>query len=200
MQDYPLVDLSGTGSVSPIRRTLENGNPRPLEAALRGYHDRVVEEGGVLYLTAGARLHLADAQKQEMALATAILVGDILSYGPEQALRIGPKVQRLLELKKTHPALQNLSTRRPVPTTADDKHYVFLRTAADHSERILVAINFQAAEQAIDIDLSGVATAGLVDLESGADFARVYPFTISVPALSYRLFLVKPATLPASAK
>jgi hypothetical protein len=193
VQDYPLIDLSGTGSVSPIRKALESGDPRPIEAALRGYHDRVVEEGGVLYLTAGARLRIADPHNQELALATAVLAGDILSYGAEQALQIGPRLRRLLELKKSHPALQNLSTRRQVPTTADNKHYVFLRTADDRSERILVVMNFQPAEQTVDIDLSGVATAGLVDLEEGNASPRLNPFKVSLPAYSYRLYQVKPA-------
>jgi alpha-galactosidase len=199
VQDYPLMDLSGTGSVSPIRKAIESGDPRRLEAALRGYHDRVVEEGGVLYLTAGERLHLPEPDKQELALATGVLVGDVLSYGREQALQIGPKVQRLLELKKTHPALQNLSTRRQVPTAADNKHYVFLRTAADKSERILVVINFQPTEQLIDVDLSGVATAGLADLEDGASIPRLNPFKVNLPAVSYKLYQVKlAAALPAN--
>jgi hypothetical protein len=194
VQDYPLVDLSGTGSVSPIRKALETGDPRPIEAALRGYHDRVVEEGGALYLTAGGRLRFTDPHDQELALATGVLAGDILSYSAAEALKIGPGLQRLLEMKKSHPALHNLSTRRQVPTTADSKHYVFLRTAADRSERILAVMNFQTAEQTVDIDLSGVATAGLVDLDDGRAIPRRNPFRVNLSARAYRLYEVKPAT------
>lgn len=194
VQDYPLLDLEGTGSVSPIRKALETGDPRPIETALRAYHDRVVEEGGVLYLTAGRRLRLADPHDQELALSVGVLTGDILACDVAQALQISPKLQRLLALKKSHPALHNLSTRRQVPTTADGEHYVFLRTAADRSERILVAINFQPAEKTVDIDLSGIATAGLVDLDDGTATPRLNPLRIQLAAHSYRLYQVKPAS------
>jgi hypothetical protein len=102
-------------------------------------------------------------------------------------------LQRLLDLKKSHPALQNLSTRRQVPTTADNKHYVFLRTAADRSERILVVMNFQPTEETVDVDLSGVATEGLVDLDDGTAMPRRNPLRVNMPAYSYRLYQVKPA-------
>lgn len=73
--------------------------------------------------------------------------------------------------------------------------------APDRSERLLLALNFQASEQTIDIDLSGVAMAGLVDLEDGTLAARAYPFVVTLLALSYRLYQVKPAAkLPGSAQ
>lgn len=72
-----------------------------------------------------------------------------------------------------------------------------LRTAAGESERMLVVMNFQATPQTVDVDLSGVATAGLVELTSGETLSRQYPFKIELPAYGYRLFQVKPAaTLP----
>jgi hypothetical protein len=59
---------------------------------------------------------------------------------------------RLLELKRRHPALRQLSTRRQVPTNADDKAYAFLRTAADRTERVLVVMNFQNAPTMVTLD------------------------------------------------
>lgn len=190
MQDYRLMELRGLPS--PVRVALESGDPRPIEACLEAYHDRVVAQGGVLYLTTGGRLRVADEQKQQLALEIGVLAGDIVSCGTAQALRFPEGLQRLFALKQEHPALQNLATRRPIRTTADDKHYAFLRTAADRSERILVVINVQPTEQTIDMDLSGVANAGLVDLANNLEMPRTSYFKATVPALSYRLFVVKP--------
>jgi glycosidase len=59
---------------------------------------------------------------------------------------------RLLDSKRQHPALQQLSTRRQIPTNADDDAYAFLRTAADRSERVLVVMNFQNAPTMVTLD------------------------------------------------
>jgi hypothetical protein len=86
-----------------------------------------------------------------------------------------------------------LSTRRQLPTNADDRYYAFLRTSADASERVLVVLNFQSAGQTVEVDLSGVATAGLVDLRTGAEVPRENPLKVVLPRDGYRLYKVKPA-------
>jgi hypothetical protein len=85
-----------------------------------------------------------------------------------------------------------LSRKRKLPTARDDRHYAFLCTAADRSERLLVVLNYQPVEETVRVDLSGVATAGLVDMKSGKEYPRMIPLTIDVPAYHYRLFIVKP--------
>jgi hypothetical protein len=69
-----------------------------------------------------------------------------------------------------------------------------LRTAADKSERILVVMNFQPALQTIEVDMSGVATAGLVEMRSGAAISRSNPLKLELPAYGYRLYKLEPAT------
>jgi len=88
----------------------------------------------------------------------------------------------LVKTKTAHPALHNLSARRRIPSGADDKHYAFLRTARDGSERVPVVMNFQASPQTVEVDLSGVAAAGLVELTSGEMLTRQNPFRVELPA------------------
>jgi hypothetical protein len=69
----------------------------------------------------------------------------------------------------------------------------FLRMAADKSERILVVANFQPTTQQVEVDLTTVATAGLVDLEGGAERPREWLFKLMLPAYGYKLYQVRPA-------
>lgn len=55
-----------------IRSAIESGDPGLIDAALRGYHDRVVEGGGVLYFPA---LKLESADKSHLALALVTWLG-----------------------------------------------------------------------------------------------------------------------------
>ncbi|HSB13951.1 MAG TPA: hypothetical protein VLE22_05795 [Bryobacteraceae bacterium] len=86
-----------------------------------------------------------------------------------------PEVRRLIEAKRAHPALGQLARRRQLATRADDKHYAFMLAAPDNSERMMVAMNFQAAPQTVEVDLSGVATPRLVEVGTGASLPRQYP-------------------------
>jgi hypothetical protein len=190
VQDYALGDL--WGNPSPIRMAIDNGDPRPIEVAFRKYHDRVVQAGGTLYFAVGERLRISDPLKQHLAVAVAALGGDMIQFSYAQALQIPPQTQALLKLKQAHPALHNSGGRRQIPTNADDKFYAILRTAADQSERILVVMNFQSTAQTAEVDLSGVATAGLVDLENRAETLRTSSLKVDLPAYGYRVYQVKP--------
>jgi hypothetical protein len=167
---------------------MATGDPRHIETALRNYHDRVVEAGGVLYSSAP---RFKDQQQQKLAWATVALSGDLLARRGYD-FKIDADLQWLLLQKRDHPALWQLSRRRQLPTAHDNRHYTFLRTAADKSERILVVLNYQPTQETVHVDLSGVATAGLVDMKSGKEYPRMIPMTIDVPAYDYRLFIVKP--------
>jgi Maltogenic Amylase, C-terminal domain len=112
--------------------------------------------------------------------------------GPE-GLLVDPEVRRLIQAKGEHPALGQLARRRQLATRADDKHYAFLLTVLGNSERMMVAMNFQASPQTVDVDMSGVATSGLVEVGTGASLARNTRLAVDLPAYGYRLFVVKPA-------
>ena len=190
VQDYGLGIWWEKGS-DVIENSLKSGDPRPIERALRDYHDRVVAADGVLYQ---APPRFEEPEKQALAFAVVACAGDLVAGQYPRALQAGPEAKWILNTKGNHPALQQLSTRRQLPTRAFDKHYAFLRTAADKSERILVVMNFQPALQTIEVDMSGVATAGLVEMRSGAAISRSNPLKLELPAYGYRLYKLEPAT------
>ncbi len=170
-----------------IGTALETGDPRPIEQALREYHDQVVSAGGVLYFFYP---RFQDSPQRKLAQAMLATLGSLLASGPPS----GPADEewtRLLKLKAAHPALNNTSTRRRIPTNAENRYYAFLRTARDGSERILVVMNFQSSPQTVEVDLSGVATSGLVDFKSGELAARQNPFKVELPPYGYRFYQVK---------
>ena len=188
VQDYGLGIWWEKGS-NVIVNAIQSGDPRPIERALRDYHDRVVAAGGVLYFQPP---RLEQKEQEQFGFVVLACLGDLIqtSYSPEQLLN--PDLTWILKTKAAHPALQQLSVRRKLPTKADEKHYAFLRTAADGSERILVALNFQPTAQNVEVDLSGVATKGLVELRTGKKYERETSFKVELPAFGYRLFLVYP--------
>jgi hypothetical protein len=187
VQDYGL-GIWWEPATDVVRAAIDSGDPRPIETALRDYHDPVVAAGGVLYHTP-TRFE-KDAKKQNLAIAVVATVGDLVASGYSLGFQWDAEARWLLEAKREHPALHQLSRRRKLSTRADDKHYAFLRTAADGSERVLVVLNFQSSVQRVDVDLSGVATRALVDLRSGQSSERRTRFEVEVPAYGWRLFRV----------
>ncbi len=174
-----------------IQDAVTTGNPSAIEPALRAYHDRVVAAGGVLYYSPDLIPRFPEPAKRHLAVAAASFTGNLVAVG--RGLDIDEQITQIFKTKAAHPALHQLSRRRQLPTNANDKYYAMLRTAANGSERILVVMNFQPAAQTVEVDLSGVATTGLVDLRSGEIFSRQYPFKMELPAYGYRLYQVKPA-------
>jgi hypothetical protein len=189
VQDYGLGIWWEEGS-DVVRQAVETGDPRCLEPALRDYHDRVVAAGGSLY-------HFPpdfdDPKRQALSVAVVACAGDVVAGHYPSSLAWGREVRWLLEAKRLHPALQQLSARRHLPAQADDKYYAFLRTAADKSERILVVFNFQPEEQQVVVNLSGVATGGLVDLRSGGALERQTWLEVALPAFGFSLYQVLPS-------
>ena len=57
----------------------------------------------------------------------------------------------------------------------------------------MVVLNFQSQKQRVKVDLSGVATAGLIDLKHGVLMDRQNPLDLELPVYGYRLFQVLPA-------
>ncbi|MGA2630596.1 MAG: alpha-amylase family glycosyl hydrolase [Terriglobia bacterium] len=188
VQDYGLGIWWERGN-DLVYKAIDSGDPRPLEPALRDYHDRVVAAGGTLYEPV---TRLDDPAKQRLAVALVATIGDLVCFcngrnaGPE------PEDTWILRMKQQHTALQQLSIRRRLPTNADDKYYAFLRTAADGSERVLVVLNFQPTTQGVEIDLSGVAAKSLTELGSGKAVERQSRLKTELPAYGYRLYEVSP--------
>jgi len=57
---------------------------------------------------------------------------------------------------------------------------LLLRIAKEGSERILVVMNFQSTPQTVEVDMSGVAIATLVELTSGVSSIHTHPIAIAV--------------------
>ena len=171
VQDYGLGILWEKGT-NVISNAIETGDPRPLEPALRNYHDRVVEAGGILFF---APLRFEDAAKTHLAVAATAAFGDLLSWSAVFDGLWSPVIPdaeeaKVMKLKAAHPALFNRSRRLQLPVAAPERHYAFLRAAPDGSERVIVVLNFQPEAQTAEVNLSGVDFSTATDLLGGAVF------------------------------
>lgn len=189
VQDYGLGIFWEKGT-NVVTNAIESGDPRPIERALRDYHDRVVEVGGVLYFNPP---RFEDPRKTRLALAFAAAAGDMVVLASViddlwSPVFPDPEEARVLRLKAAHPALHNSGRRRALPVGAPEKHYAFLRVAADGGERVVVALNFQPLEQTLRIDASGVDFDKSTDLQGGAQADRGSPWHVTLPPYGYRFF------------
>lgn len=173
------------------RKAIEGGDPRPIEAALRDYHDRVVTAEGVLYAFPP---RFDDLRRWYLAVAMMATASDMVAIGCRRSglPEYDPEISWLFDTKAKHPALHQLSIRRQLPTSADDKCYALLKTSADGSERIMVMFNFQETPRTVEVDLSGVATAGLLDLRNGELHSPRITFAVELPAHGYGFYQVLP--------
>jgi hypothetical protein len=189
VQDYGLGILWEKGT-NVITNAIETGDPRPLEPALRNYHDRVVEAGGILFF---APLRFEDAVKTHLAVAATAAFGDLLSWSAVFDGLWSPVIPdaeeaKVMKLKAAHPALFNRSRRLQLPVAAPERHYAFLRTARDGSERLIVVLNFQPEAQMAELNMSGVDFATATDLLAGGVFKREPLWRVELPAFGYRFF------------
>jgi hypothetical protein len=181
LQDYRLGER-----LSDAMRT---GDPRPIEESLRAYRDLVVDSGSVLY----TKVSGVEAREQRRLHAAAIAsIGDTLVYGTRDMPGPDGEEQWLLRTRFVHPAFHHRSSRRRLSTKADSTCYAFLKTARDGSERVLVVLNFSGSAQTVEVDLSGVAAAGLISLRTAEQFGRSPSFHVSLPAYGYAFFQVLP--------
>ena len=203
VEDYGLGTWWVAGS-HVIVKAFQTGDPRSIEPALRNSHDRVVQAGGSLFASALLFQDPVVPTRREaphLALAAQTGIGDYIGYDLRD-MKAEPdgEVQWLFRLKRDHPALQQTGSRRQVPTNADDKYYAFLRTAPDGSERVLVLLNFQRGFQQIEVNLSGLDTAGLVELKTGEELPPALTLRTGLYSYGYRFYLVKPPAKPAATK
>jgi hypothetical protein len=189
VQDYGLGIFWEKGS-NVVTKAIESGDPRPIEQALRNYHDRVVEAGGVLFF---APLRFEDPVRSRLAVAVTAAVGDLVSWSSVIDGLWSPVIPdaeeaKVMKLKAAHPALFNRGRRQVLPLAAPEKHYAFLRAARDGRERLIVVLNFQPEAQTAELNLSGVDFATATDLLSGGVTAREPVWRVDLPPFGYRFF------------
>ena len=169
---------------------IRSGDPRPIEAALRGYRDRVVAAGGVCYIDPPNTGELPETA-QILGAATVATVGELMIFIEDQldqgSSDYWQAVTQLLNARREYPALCAGGLRVQVPTQDDSKFYAFLRTL-EGERTMLVLLNFQADAAEITIDLSkmgfqtGCAIWGGDPIALGAT-----PVTFSLPSFGYSI-------------
>jgi hypothetical protein len=189
VQDYGLGIFWEKGS-NVVTKAIESGDPRSIEPALRNYHDRVVEAGGVLFFSP---LRFEDATRSRLAVAVTAAVGDLVSWSSVIDDLWSPVIPdteeaKLMKLKATHPALFNRGRRQVLPVAAPERHYAFLRAARAGGERVIVVLNFQGEAQMAELNLSGVDFATATDLLSGGVTTREPLWRVELPPFGYRFF------------
>ena len=187
IQDYGLGIYWEKGS-NVVRNAIESGDPRPIERALRDYHDRVADVEGTLYYNPP---RFEDPRKTRLATALVAAVGDLMVMaavidGLWSPVFPDEEQTRLLKLKARHAALHAPARRQALPVAAPDRHYAFLKAARDGGERLLVVLNFRPEEDTVEVDLSGLDFGGLTDLATGAPVPGATPWRLTVPAYGYR--------------
>lgn len=190
VQDYGL-GIWWEDSTRVLEIAVNSGDPSGIERALRDYHDRVVEAGGVLYN--GADTRFDDPGKERLFNACNIAFGNLHCdfLTDKDSLRVDPELAWLLSTKENNPALQQLSKRRQVPTSDDTKYYAFLKTDQQESQRLLVVTNFQREKQNIDVDLSGLTFSSLVDMKNKKKIDASETVQVECEGLGYRFFKVE---------
>lgn len=173
---------------------IDSGNPSQIERDLRGYHDLVVEGGGVLYSRVWTNNYENDPAKRHLQRALMVGAGGIVVYTKRQGSPDAEEA-RNLHLKELHPALHPTATRRRLATNADDKYYAILKTAKHGSERMVAVYNFQPTPQTVQVNLGVFDSPGTVDTQSAALILlpdQFHPVTVELPAYGYRFFTVLP--------
>lgn len=176
---------------NPLKESVEIGDPRIFESALRSYHDRVLAAGSSLYAPVPK---MQNDDQQEFVEALLATSGDVVCYcGPADQIR-GPsrRAISLLKMRADHPALYLDSIRRQIPTQDDTKFYSILRTSADKSERILAIFNFQTTPQTINVDLGAIDARELLDLSTHKHVALSMGWlSASLPGHEFHLYSVR---------
>lgn len=193
--------------VDLIRDALLSGDPRPLEAALRGYRDRVVEAGGICYIDPPSLADLPqEAQVMGAALTASmgelVLLLDELSTPTETAALLVDPAQRaaqsyyaaldgLLQMRGRCPALCAGGARQVLPTSDDARFYAFLRGSLG-GEQALAVFNFQPTPQAVAVDLDGHQISALENLETGAIAVLDGQYlSLELPAYGYAIYRIQ---------
>jgi len=181
-------------NVDVIGDAIRSGDPRPIEAALQSYRDRVVAAGGVCYIDP-PNLETMPMEARLLATALTASIGELLILIGDQTIpELGEYregLSSLLQLRKRYPVLCAGGARRQVPTSDDAFFYAFLRGSKDG--RALAVFNFQPEAHLVTVDLSdsGIAVPQTpIDLTTGAAYDMAIDsssYTVTLPAYGYLL-------------
>lgn len=130
-----------------------------------------------------------DPSKTHLYRATVAAIGDIVVYNRRGGSPDAEEIW-ILNTKQTHPALYPVSTRRKLPTNADDRCYAILRTAQDNSERIMAVFNYQATPHTVTVNVTGVNATQFVDLRTFESIGYSSTIEVSLTTHGYRFFQV----------
>ena len=157
---------------------------------MRAYHDRVVAVGGTLNTTIPK---IEGWGGQRLAAAMVASTGQFITdwSTKRENLATDPEIQWLLKTKAAHPALFQMGLRRKLPTRNETKHYAFIRTATDASERILVVTNFGNTPDTVEVEASGLDAKSMRDLKTGETIAVTQSLRIVTDGLGYRFFILR---------
>jgi len=179
--------------VDIIGDAIRSGDPRPIEAALRGYRDRVVAAGGVCYIDT-PDLSAAPLAARNLGVAAVATIGELFLDIGERAISVGEEerqaLQALLKARCRYPALCAGGSRTQLPTSNDAQYYAFLRACATAQERMLVVLNFQPQPQRVGLDLAGQSITTLRDIWSGQVYRAAGTVELQLPGYGYAIYTV----------
>lgn len=200
---------------NPLFNAIIDQDPSGLETALQNYHDHVVADGGILFIDdVGADIRLKETEQYYLYVAFVIATGHLYSkemHSNEKFISgmetdnwntnfenmyrndgfvVDKKLANILWLKNNHPAFGQLSKRQKLNTNNDSKYHSFIQKAPENSERILCVFNFQATEQQVTIDMSGVNAKFFLDLDNSQTLKYIKQFQIKLPAFGYRFYKI----------
>jgi glycosidase len=173
-----------------IGDAIRSGDPRPIEAALRSYRDRVVSVGGVCYIDPP---NLDDMPLETQVLGAAVVatigelvifIGDKINQGSKEYWH---EITKLLNARRKFPALCAGGERIQISTQDDSKFYAFLRIF-DGASTMLVLLNFQPDPAKIQIDFSSLAVNAGCNIWTGEIFElRGKHVGFELPAYGYSI-------------
>jgi glycosidase len=179
-------------NVDVIGDAIRSGDPRPLEAALRSYRDRVVAAGGVCYIDP-PNLETLPVEMRLLGAALTASIGEILILIGDQTIpepvEYREGLTALLQLRKRCPTLCASGSRRQLPTSDDARFYAFLRGSMNG--QALAVFNFQPEAHPVIIDLSksGITIPQVpINLTTGTAYSKPIEstsYSVTLPAYGY---------------
>lgn len=177
--------------VDVIGDAVRSGDPRPIEAALRGYRDRVVAAGGVCYIDP-PNLEGLPLEARLLGAALTASIGELFiligAQTQPEPVEYRDGLARLLKLRQQFPALCAGGERIQLATSHEAHTYAVLRRTAD-AQPVAAVFNFQPQVGSVMVDFAPLPSEGeLVDLLSGEVLETRGRAEVRLPAYGYRFF------------
>lgn len=169
---------------------IDKNNPLGLEEALQKFHDRVVADSGILYIGADTRFN--EPAKYYLYVAFSIATGHLYckTMSSQENYAVDTTLTSILNLKKDYAAFEQLGKRQKLNTNDNKQYYAFIQKANNNTERILCVFNFQAAQQQITIDMSGVDAASITDLANLQVMKYAKELQLTLPSYGYKFYKI----------